>query len=93
MDRAWGSDTVRVWEGEETGVILGFLAWKRGWMRERGPKWKIQEVEPGWSLEHQGDVQEADGYMGLGHRWEVSRAWGVVSEAIEAGGVHEEGAC
>ena len=75
------------------GVTLGFLAWKTGWMMEGGPKWKTQEVEPGWSLERQGDVQEEDGYMGLGHSWGVSGARGVVSEAIEARGMDEEGPC
>lgn len=84
---------MRAWEGEETGVTLGFLAWKTGWMMEGGPKWKTQEVAPGWSPESQGDVQEADRYTGLGHSWQVRRAWGVVSEAIEAGRVDEKGPC
>lgn len=90
MDRAWGPDTTRVWEGEETGVSLGFLSWKTEWMMEGEAKWKIQEVEPGWSLECQGEVQEADGFMGLGHSGEVSRAWRVVSEAMEAGDMDGE---
>ena len=36
MDRAWGPETVGLWEGAESRATLGFLAWDTGGILEHG---------------------------------------------------------
>lgn len=88
MDRAWGPETVGLWEGAESRATLGFLAWDTGGMLEHGTSIGRARMETAASeRRHLGCKL----YVGLGQTWEVNGALGVVAETTEARGLVEEG--
>lgn len=58
MDRAWGPETVGLWEGAESRATLGFLAWDTGGMLEHGTSIGRARME---NSQHQrGDIWDAN---------------------------------